>query len=296
MRPITPRRNVRLCPTLFLAAGLLAGAGCSSGTPRDLRGPDPEVGQVYHDEMKLTMTGGTLTATAGGMTQTAEVELSMEGVYEEEVLAVAGGKVTRSRTRVLTEQGTETIRADGQAESHTQRSPLQGEAVECAKVGGEWKTTLVGKAPTRQQALDLEAFPPPESSADCYPDKPVKPGHAWTVDASKLRKLMGSSSVRVESGSWKRKFEKEIEVDGEPCAQIAEEIELRGKMRDEHGEWMRLEMKLTGTTRRSLKRGFSLGGRLSGTLTMRGTVTEGGEKVRVTVSGPVVLEAKSRRK
>jgi hypothetical protein len=294
MRPITPRRAARLSPALFLAAGLLAGAGCSSGTPRDLRGPDPEVGQVYHDEMKLTMTGGKLTATLGGVSQTAEVELSLEAVEEEEILAVTGGRVTRRRTRVLTDQGRETIRADGRAKTHTESGPLQGETVECVKAGDGWKTTLVGKAPNRRQAFELEAFPPPVSSADCYPDKLVKPGHRWTVDASKLRTFLGSG-VRVESGSWERKFEKEIEVDGEPCAQIAEEFDLLGKMRDERGEWIRLEMKLTGTTRRSLRRGFSLDRRLSGTMTMTGTATEGGEKVRLTVSGPVVLEARSSR-
>jgi hypothetical protein len=38
------------------------------------------------------------------------------------------------------------------------------------------------------------------------------------------------------------------------CAQIGEEFDVLGKLRDEKGEWLQMELKATGTSRRSLKR------------------------------------------
>jgi hypothetical protein len=289
MRPLSSTAR-----PLVLALGLLALAGCS-GQPQDLRGPAPQAGQTYRSEMTLTVTKGTITLTAGGEPVTGEADLSMRAVEEEEVLAVADGQVTGIRTKVITDQATETVRIEGQADTHTDSGPLEGETVLCEKAGEGWKTTLVGKAPTPRQAVEMEMLTPPESPVDEYPDGPVKPGHVWTVDAARLRQLMGKG-VQIDSGTWKRKFEKTVEVEGEPCAHIAEEIELRGKARDEHGAWSRVELQAKGTTVRSLKRGFSLSTRLSGTLTQSGTVTEDGEKVQVTLSGPMTLEAKTQRK
>jgi hypothetical protein len=289
MRPLSGTAQ-----SLLVALVLLALAGCS-GQPQDLRGPAPQAGQTYRSEMTVTVTKGKITLTAGGESVTGEIDLTRRGVEEEEILAVADGEVTGIRTKVRTDRATETVRIDGQADTHTDSGPLEGETVLCEKVGEGWKTTLVGKAPTPRQAVEMELLTPPESPADEYPDGPVKPGHVWTVDAARLRQLVGMGT-QIDSGAWKRKFEKTVEVDGEPCAQIAEEIELRGRTRDEHGEWARLELKAKGTTLRSLKRGFSLSTRLSGTLTQSGTVTEGGEKAQVTLSGPMTLEAKTQRK
>src|SRR5262249_5300869 len=156
-------------------------------------------------------------------------------------------------------------------DTHTDNGPLEGETVLCERAGEGWKTTLVGKAPTPRQAVEMELLTP-DATEDGYPDGPVKPGHVWTGDAANPRQLVGKGA-QIDSGTWKRTFEKTVEVDGEPCAQIAEEIEFRGRMRDEHGAWARLELKAKGTTVRSLKRGFSLSTRLSGTLTQSGTVT-----------------------
>jgi hypothetical protein len=280
---------------LFAAMSLLLSSGCSSGPPQDLHGPAPEVGQVYRSKSKVTMTNGKITITAGGRSQDGQAEMTCEDADEEEILAVVGGEVTRNRTRVITEQSTQRISADGQTEAHTDRSPLEGEMVECEKVGEEWKKTLVGKIANEKQALELKMFSPPKSTADCYPAEPVKPGHSWKVPILKLGKLF-SSRVEIESGHCKMKFEKLIEVDGEPCAQIAEELEVRGKMRDEHGEWLQLELKTTGTIQRSLQRGFTLASTSKGTMTLSGTVKEGGQSVQVKISGPMTWETKRRQK
>jgi hypothetical protein len=123
----------------------------------------------------------------------------------------------------------------------------------------------------------------------------VKPGHRWTVDGGKLRQLFGSS-LQVEAGSLRRTFQRTIEADGELCAQIAEELDIRGKMRSEGGDWMQMELKATGTSRRSLKRGFTLSAHLTGTLTASGTVMEDGQRLQLKISGPLTMAYKCQRK
>jgi hypothetical protein len=289
------RRFDRVSLLVCAVAALALVVGCSSEPAHNLLGPAPQVGQVYRDETRVTITNATLTATAGGMSDTAQADIVADGVYEEEILAVADGRVTKSRTRFVTERFKVTARSRGQTETHSDTSPLEGETVLSEKVGERWKTTLVGKAPNPRQQRDLSDFEPPASSKDFYPAEPVKPGHRWTVDGGKLRKLYGSL-LQVEAGSLKLTFQRTIEADGELCAQIGEELDVRGKMRDEKGEWMQMELKATGTSLRSLKRGFNLSMHLTGTMTASGTVTEGGQRLQLKISGPLTIDLKCQRK
>jgi hypothetical protein len=93
----------QLFPLLFIAIGQFASVGCSSGKPQDLRGPGPQVGNVYRHEVMITMTNGTLTAIVGGIAGNGQIDMTHQGVYEEEILAMVDGKVTKSRIKILTE-------------------------------------------------------------------------------------------------------------------------------------------------------------------------------------------------
>jgi hypothetical protein len=295
MPPFKQALPVRASLTLLAAVSLLTAVGCSSGSPQNLRGPAPEVGQVYHDEVTITMAKGKITATDGRVTETGEMDLTLRGVYEDEILGVSDGRVTKSRSKVVTEEDKGTIRADGQTYPFSHHTPLEGETVQCERIGEKWHNTLVGKAPNEKQVFDVETFPPPQSGVDWYPADPVKPGHSWSTDIAQLRSLFGSH-MQIDSGSWKQKFEKMVVVDGEPCAQIAQEIDVRGKMRDEHGEYVQVSLKLTGTSQRSLKRGFDVSSKMTGTVSASGKATEGGVRLEVSVNGPVTMEGKSHRK
>jgi hypothetical protein len=277
------------------ASVLLCLAGCSSGPPQDLLGPGPQVGQVDRTEFKMTMRNGSITLTDGGASQKGQFDLTVEGTDEEEVLAVADGRVTKCCTRVVSDQITYTVRADGQYDSRTEAGPLQGETIEFEQVGDGWKKTLVGKEPSARQQFEVNAFPPPQPAAEYYPAGEVKPGHRWSVDVTKLRRCLGSA-LEVESGTCTRIFQKTLDLDGEPCAQIAEELELRGKMRDEQGEPAQVEFKVAGSLQRSLRRGFNPASRLTGTLTVSGSIPEGGKRLPMTITGPVTMEWKTQRK
>jgi len=307
MHPQASKTVSRMGLPLLAALSLLPTAGCSSDRQVDLRGRAPEsdqrvnlrgrayeVGQGYRDESKVTMTNATITITGAGMTETGQMDLLVGGVDEEEILAVADGTVTKSRLKIVSEQLTETVRSQGQTETHTEPSPLLGETIEFEKVGGDWKRTLVGKVPNPRQAEDLKHFPPPESIADWFPAEPVGPGHSWTVDVSKLRKFFGTSA-QIDSGQWKMRFEKEFKKDGKSYAQIAEELEVHGKLKDEKGE-LHFDWKASGVCHLPLQPGGVVTMQLAGTMTMSTTLTEGGVLLQVRISGPATLEQKSSRK
>jgi len=278
---------------LIVTVSLLAAVGCSSGPPQGLRGPASEVGMIRRDEMKMTMTKGEITMTAGGASETGQIEMAVESALEEETLAVANGQISKARTKVVTDKSTETIRIGAEKHTHADPSPLHGEMVESEKVGEEWKFTLVGKTPTKKQELDLKHFSPPDGRADFYPAEPVRPGHSWNVDAAKLKRFMGSG-VEITSGSCKMKFQKTLTMNNELCAEITEDLAIVGKMRDEHGQ-MQVELKVSGTGLRSLKQGLTLSSKMIGTVTMSGTVPgERGEKIQTKITGPVTVDYKSQ--
>jgi hypothetical protein len=277
-----------------MAAGLAA-CGCSSGPPQDLLGPAPQVGQKYRNESKMTIVNGKITARDGNATETGRIDITSETIEEVEILGVSGSRVTKSRVHVVSDKTQESIQAGGENHSRDEPSPLQGETIEFEKNGEDWKITLLGKTPNAKQTQGLDAYPPPWSDVDFYPRQPVKPGYRWDVDVKLLKGLMGRA-VQIESGSCTRKFEKMIQWDGEPCAQIAEEMEVRGRARDESGQWLQLELKLAGSIKRSPAQGFSLAAQMTGTMTVSGTLTEGGKKLQMTVSGPRTMEWRTFRK
>jgi hypothetical protein len=284
----------RLGLPLLAALCLLPAAGCFSDQRVDLRRPACEVGQVFRDESKLTMTNAAITITGGGRTETGQLDLLGEGIYEEEILAVADGDITKSRLKIVSEPLTETLRSQGETDTHTEPSPLQGETIEFQKIGGDWKRTLVGKTPDARQAEDLQDFPPPESFADWYPAEPVSPGHRWTVDVHKLRKFFGPR-VHIDSGQWKKRLEKKFLKDGKPYALIAEELEVHGKYKDGKGE-RQFDWKAAGVCDLPLRPGGVMTLHLTGIATEFATVVEGGESLQVRISGSMTLERKSSRK
>jgi hypothetical protein len=286
----TGRLALLWCTTLGSVA-----AGCSSGPPQALLGPDPNPGQKYRTESNTTMKNGKITVKDGDVSQSGRVDLTFDLIEEEEILAVEDKRITKSRVHVVRDKATETIEADGQSNSRDDLSPLEGETIECEKNGNDWKFTLVGKTPDAKQTQKLKGYPPPRSDVDFYPGEPVKPGHRWNVDIKLIQGLMGSQA-QIDSGTRARKFEKTIQWDGEPCVQIAETMDLRGRMQDEDGQWVQLEMKLAGPMQRSLLQGFTVASQMTGTMTMSGTVTEGGKKLQLTVSGPVTSESRTYRK
>jgi hypothetical protein len=292
MRCHRSRSSLRAGLPLFAAWSLLSAPGCSQRV--DLREPPERPGQVHRSESTLSMTAAAVTVTGPGISETGEMDLKIEAVGEEEILAVVDGDATQTRLKIVTERITGTLRVAGQAENHREQTPLHGETIEFVRDGADWQRTLVGKVPTREQADDLKYFPGPESTRDWYPAEPVAPGHRWTVDVSKLRRFFGTSA-RIDSGQWKKRFEQQIQKDGKPYAKIAEEVEIHGKLKDAKGD-LHWDWQATGVSLVPLQTEGIATLQLTGATTLSMTVTEDGRELQVRISGPQTLKIKSSAK
>jgi hypothetical protein len=72
------------------------------------------------------MANGTITLRDGGLSHTGRIEVTVEAIEEEEILAVAGNQVTRSRIRVVSDHSKQTVHEGGQSNSLTERNSLAG--------------------------------------------------------------------------------------------------------------------------------------------------------------------------
>ena len=243
----------------------------------------------------MTITNGTIAVAENGRSDKAQCDMVSEAIEEEEILAVVDEQVTKSRVRIVSDETKFTIREGFMKDSRVDRSPLAGETIEFKKVGDEWQKSLVGKTPTPQQAEELNLFPPPVPAAEVYPDQPVKPGHRWSLDVKKVYGFM-RQAFEVESGTCTRKFEKMIDWNGEPCARVAQDLELRGRVRGEKGHWLHCQLKVSGQLQRSASIGFTVGCQMKGTMTLTGTMVEGGKESQGTIAGPLAIEWKTERK
>jgi hypothetical protein len=266
-----------------------------SGPPQDLLGPPPEVGQVYRTEWKVTIFKATIAVTEAGRSDKAHCDMLAEATEEEEILALADGKLTKCRIRIEKDETRMTIREGLQKDSRVDRSPLADETIEFEKVGEEWKKSLVGKTANAQEVEELNLFPPPVCDAEVYPDQPVKPCHRWDLDVKRVYGVM-RHVFDVESGTCTRKFEKMIDWNGESCARIAQDLELHGRMRAEKGQWLHCDLKISGSIERAISRGFTVGCQMKGTMTLSGTISEGGKELQSTITRPIELEWKTERK
>jgi hypothetical protein len=248
------------------------------------------LGDVYRTETKITMPDNSVKFTDRGMTESGRIDMTEESVEEEEILALRDDCVTKFRIRILNGQTTVKSRVQGQSDNHTEPTPLSGETIELERVGDEWKITLVGKAPTQKQAEELKWYTPPVDAIEVYPAEPVKPGHCWSVDVKKFFRSLVGKGVELESGSWSRKFEKTTREDGELCALIKEQIELKGRARHADGQWEDVEFKVSGISLRSLERFITVSTKFEGTASSNRTLTEGGRQVQMKTTGPITIE------
>jgi hypothetical protein len=274
---------------------LTALAGCSAGPPQDLRGPGRQKGQAFRTEDKLVLKNGKMVMSAGLQKQEGTCDLTWSIVEDYRILEVEGGLVTKQETTVIRDDTIMSIRAEGQNESMTERGPLLGEKIlrECR--GDKWSNTLVGKEPTAKQRTELKILGPLEDSTDLYPEGKVKPGHTWSIEPARLRKLIGPSFTSL-SGTASLTFVKTTSLDGESCALIDLTMDIKGKALEEDNSETTVELSVKGPEYRSLRSWYNIKSTLSGTMKKSGTVAEQGQRVQFEVSGPVTIETIAKLK
>ena len=294
MRRLSPWAR-RFCLLVFLLVTRVSTS--TAGPPasvHDLKGPAPQPGQAYRDESTFTLTGGRAVFTTAGRSETVRADIRGESIYEEQFLAVEADRVTRTRIRVLKERDVWTIGPSGSADPRPIHGSLEGATVEGTRAADGWKFQLVGKTPTAEQLADLRLFSCPLTAADWLPAGPVAPGRTWDVDPSRLEWRLGGA-VRIDAGTWKITFDGMTTDAAGPCAVLSEKVQVRGTIRDDQGPPLRFELTATGSTRRLIDQAFNLSSRLTGTLTLSGSIQDEGQEGQLNIIGPFTVETRSRR-
>jgi hypothetical protein len=285
----------RLTFYVLVAVNLLFVFGCGPRPKVNLLGPPSETGQIYRSEMKLTFKPGEITITEQGVRHHGKTESIAIIIEEEKILEVKDGEVTRNHVTILSDESTETITIDGETDTNHQSNPLQGEKIEWVKTGSEWKSKLVDKFPTQAQQKELDLLQPPAQLWKFYPQEPVAVGYHWDLEISEIQHFLGIRII-IESGSWRSRFVKTIEQDGQLCAVITDEIDLQGKMNSENGQTVKIELKGSGKLVRSLTKGMNLSWEMSGTILETETIVINGHTTEIKSHGPIKISSKTELK
>ncbi len=261
----------------------------------DLRGPAPEVKQVYVSKGTLKIKDADTTMKLGGQTIDLKINLVVTSEEEAKVLAVDGRNVTKCQTKIIKERADVSANLGGQEMNHTEPAALEKEIVISERDGKKWKHSLLDTKPTEKQKKELDSRNGIENDDDLYPKEKVKVGHTWKVDAAALTKLLGNSFSDVK-GSLDQKFVKIEEVDGEKCAVVESSGKLTAKMKDDGEPTIDVEMELKVTTHKSLKTGLNVKEKFTGKIKLEGVQKMDDIKVDIKMSGPISGESTTKLK
>ena len=272
--------------SLTLVALLAFGPPASAADTYDLRGPAPEKGLKVGRKSTLKIKDADVTVTIMGMKIDLKQNLVIVNEDEDEVLEVKGREVVKLKTKIVKDSVATVSDINGMEMMEDKTGDLEGEVVIAAKgKDGKWKNTLEDGKPTDEQKKELAKREGPESDDELFPEEKVPVGHAWTVDASKMKSLTGPSFTDV-TGKMKQKFVKLEKVDGEECAVIETSGTFKGKMKDDSGT-PDVEMTVKATGWRNLKTGIEVKATIEGTIRVEGKLKMGDDEVEMKLVGKV---------
>ena len=276
---------------LVASAVLLAVVGCSDNEPKaDLRGPGPQVGQVFRNKVKFEMKDADRTVQSDGKTESSKYSLA--GVSEEEVkvLALDGGKVSKYQTKHIKDETKTEETVGGNTTTDEDVDDLAGAVVLSEKHDGKWTHSLVDAAPTDKQkkALhDLDGW----DDEDYIPQGKQPIGRSWEVDATHLKKIMGGG-LKSLSGTGKSSFVRLEKYDGELCAVVESDMHVKGAPDTSVGDGL-MEMDLKSVEYRSLRLGHAIKATLDGTMRMIIKAKVGDVETSVEIKGKVSGEVET---
>ena len=251
----------------------------------NLRGPAPAKGLTVVRKETMKIKDADVTVTVMGMN--IDLVQTLDAVSEEEieVLEVQGREIVKVRSTIGKESVNTVSSVNGNDMKEDKTSVLQGERIIAEKgKDGKWKNSLEDGKPTEEQQKELAKREGLDSDDEVFPEGKVKIGHAWKVDASKMKSLTGST-ISDASGEMKLKFVKLESVDGEECAVIETTGTIKGKMKEDGAP--DLEMAITSTGWRSLKTGLEVKSTITGTMKIDGTIKMGDNDIGLKFSGKV---------
>jgi hypothetical protein len=253
----------------------------------DLRGPGPKKGDVLLNQSKLTMPECVMVLKVNGQEIKITQNMTIQNEEEETYLEVTDRQVVKSRTKILKDLIKTQGQFAGQDINEEKKGDLEGEIVSTERTkDGKWKHSLIDGKPNDEQKKALDQRDGPENTDDIYPAEAVKIGHAWEVDAAKIKSLTGNSFTDV-SGKMKLKFLRVEKLGGEECAVIETQGTMKGKMKGDDVEQANAELKIKSLGWLSLKTGIEVKSQFEGTMKLSGKMKIEGEEVEMKMEGPI---------
>jgi len=250
----------------------------------DLRGPGPVKGQVVVSASTLKMKDNDLELSVMGQKLKLKQTMVVVTEEEEEILEVKGRDVVKTKARIVKELTKTSMGGGDEADEKT--GELEGETILTERTkDGKWTHKLVDAVANEDQEKELKKRNGPENEDELFPAEKVAVGHAWKVDASKMKSLTGNTFTDVK-GTMDQKFVKVEKVKGEECAVIETKGTITGKLKDDDGQ-PDVELKITATSWRSLKSGLELKGTFKGTIKVEGKTKINDEEVEMKMAGPI---------
>ena len=231
----------------------------------DLSDPEPVVGLKTESKSAMKGTDGKMALTVGG-------ETLAKGTMSFNSSQTAITEVTKVKDGVITEY-TETITAyeiqsDSQfldeQNSERKTTPLLNAVVTYTLIDGEYIPDLPDATEEQLEELDADLY----SDAELYPKQPVKIGESWELDEAAIAAILDQPVDGEGEGKGRLKFVGVEDFNGEPCAVIEGELELKAPMEDRDlpegvdSGW--IAIKVSGRVYRSLKHRIDVGGKLAG--------------------------------
>jgi hypothetical protein len=161
--------------------------------------------------------------------QVVTVKGAIRGGFENRyiVLDVLNGELMKYERRVIKGDNDFTYEYPrGRKRTLDHIDELAGQVVVSDKIGNTWRHTLVEEQPNIQQETALDRLRSPFEDREHIPAGKHAPGFSWEVDATQIKRLLGSS-VKAVSGKMTARFMRLDVLRGETCAVI----EYRGTMR-----------------------------------------------------------------
>src|SRR5262249_15669323 len=148
--------------------------------------------------------------------------------------------------------------------------------------------------PTDLQKAQLDELHFHEFDGSVFPDKKVKVGDTWSVEAKTFATVVGAP-VTDPKGKIKGTFKKIVTLGGERCALVEFDVDFSGKTKAKEGKGT-VAIKGKWMAHRSLKEGLNLKNRLDATFTVEFSGKDGDKDVDVVSKGKMTGEETTTRK
>lgn len=169
-------------------------------------------------------------------------------------------------------------------------SPLQGRsAVAKRDAKGKWSLALAAKAEATS-ALDEELKRVGDAltrEQDIYAGVKLAVGQTAEIDAGKFGEMTTGRQEAPMRGKARLTLRDLVTIDGEKCALIAMELDLKGERLEPGGVKLTMTLKAAGQVTRSLAKKLDLERTLKGEMSIVGALSGKDGPIPLTISGPI---------